>query len=92
MVSKKDRQIIKNISEKYNANKVILFGSSLNSKRNNHNDIDIAVAGVSDKDFFNYYGDLLIALSKPVDIIDLNSTLKFVEIIKKEGKVIYARL
>jgi len=53
------------------------------------NDIDIAVEGISPKEFFKYYGDLLLHLSKPIDIIDLDGSSKFINLIKQEGKLIY---
>ena len=53
------------------AKRVLLFGSSLN--RRESRDIDIAVEGILPKDFFSYYGDLMLSLSKPVDIIDISN-------------------
>ena len=67
---------------------MLLFGSSLDKKRKS-NDIDIAVEGISHKDFFKYYGDLLLQLSKPVDVIDLDGSSKFINLIKKEGELLY---
>lgn len=68
--------------------RVLLFGSSLDHTRESH-DIDIAVEGVPPKDFFKYYGDLLLKLSKPVDVIDLSETSKFIKLIQKEGVLLY---
>ncbi len=88
MIKEKDKIIIKEISKKYHVKRVLLFGSSLDQKRKS-NDIDIAVEGISHKDFFKYYGDLLLQLSKPIDIIDLSGSSKFINLIKKEGKLLY---
>jgi len=41
------------------------------------------------KDFFSYYGDLILSLSKPVDIIDIHGTSKFIKLILKEGVPLY---
>ena len=87
MIKEKDKIIIKEISKKYGVKRVLLFGSSLDKKRKS-NDIDIAVEGISHKDFFKYYGDLLLQLSKPVDIIDLDGSSKFINLIKKEGELL----
>ena len=53
-------------------------------------DIDIAVDGVADKDFYAFYGELMCTLSKPVDIIDLSRRTKFVEVVLKEGVPLHA--
>ena len=88
MITEKDKKIIRQISKKYRVKRVLLFGSSLDQKKSS-NDIDIAVDGVSPKDFFKYYGDLLLQLSKPVDVIDLSVSSKFIKLIKQEGKILY---
>lgn len=87
MIKEKDKIIIEEISKKYHVKRVLLFGSSLDQKSKS-NDIDIAVEGISHKDFFKYYGDLLLQLSKPVDIIDLAGSSKFINLIIKEGKLL----
>ncbi len=86
MITTKDKKIIQSLSKKYNAKRVLLFGSSLTS---NGNDIDLAVEGVVPKHFFDFYSDLMFALSKPVDLIDLIGSSKFVELIRKEGVLLY---
>jgi predicted nucleotidyltransferase len=53
-------------------------------------DIDIAVEGIEEKDFFSFYGELLCALSKPVDVIDLSTKSRFVQMIRQEGILLYA--
>jgi len=88
MIKEKDKIIIKEISKKYGVKRVLIFGSSLDKKRKS-NDIDIAVEGIAHKDFFKYYGDLLLQLSKPVDVIDLDGSSKFINLIKKEGELLY---
>ena len=88
MITEKDKLIIQEISKKYHVKRVLLFGSSLDQKRKS-NDIDIAIEGVSPKDFFKYYGDLLLQLSTPVDIIDLAGSSKFINLIKQEGILLY---
>ena len=88
MITEKDKTIIQELSKKYHAKRVLLFGSSLDQKRKS-NDIDIAVEGIPHKDFFKYYGDLLLQLSKPVDIIDLDGSSKFIDLIKQDGKLLY---
>jgi predicted nucleotidyltransferase len=84
MITEKDREIIQTIARKYRASKVLLFGSSLSPSAEGR-DIDLAIEGIADADFFSFYGELLCALSKPVDLIDLTQKSKFVEMVKREG-------
>ncbi|MCK4696590.1 MAG: hypothetical protein KAT74_12545 [Candidatus Cloacimonetes bacterium] len=88
MITKEDRKIIQEISRKYHAKRVILFGSSLSPDKDSR-DIDIAVEGIDPYKFFKYYGDLIFSLSKPVDVIDLTGTSKFIQMIRKEGVLLY---
>lgn len=88
MISEYDKKIIRKISKKYKARRVLLFGSSLLPGKESR-DIDIAVEGVPAKDFFSFYGDLMLSLSKPVDVIDLSGSSKFVQIVKQEGVLLY---
>lgn len=88
MISEIDKKIIKDLSEKYHAKRVLLFGSSLDPAKESR-DIDIAVEGIEPRKFFKYYGDLMLRLSKPVDVIDLSEKSKFVALVKKEGISIY---
>lgn len=88
MISERDKKIVLELSEKYHVRRVLLFGSSLDPAKENR-DIDIAIEGIQDKDFFKYYGDLLLRLSKPIDVIDLSEVSKFTNLVKKEGIPIY---
>lgn len=88
MITETDKKTIYEISKKYHAKRVLLFGSSVNPKKESR-DIDIGVEGVLAKDFYRYYGDLILSLSKPVDIIDISGTSKFIKLILKEGIPIY---
>lgn len=84
MISAKDRETIQAIAQKYHVATVLLFGSSL-AEDVEARDIDIAIEGIADADYFAFYGDLLCALSKPVDVVDLSKKSKFAEMVKREG-------
>jgi uncharacterized protein len=84
MISDKDKKIIKETATKYRVKRVLLFGSSL-SRDKEGRDIDIAVEGFDEKDFFSFYGELLCALSKPVDIVDLSVKTRLVQLIEQES-------
>ncbi len=88
MITEKDKDTIQLISRKYGVKRVLLFGSSTDPVKESQ-DIDIAVEGVAPEDFFRYYGDLLLKLSKPVDLVDLSESSKFVQLILQEGVLLY---
>ncbi len=88
MITEDDKKTIREISEKYHAKRVLLFGSGLDPERESR-DIDIAVDGISPEDFYRYYGDLILSLSKPVDVIDISGTSKFIKLILQEGVLLY---
>ena len=54
MITEIDKKTIKEISEKYRAKRVLLFGSSLFSEEVRR-DIDIAAEGIPPQDFFDFY-------------------------------------
>lgn len=88
MITEADKRKIREISKKYHAKRVLLFGSSISSDEESR-DIDLGVEGISARDFYKFYGDLIIALSKPVDVIDLSGTSKFIRMINQEGILLY---
>jgi predicted nucleotidyltransferase len=88
MINEKDKKIIRELSEKYHVKRVLLFGSSLDPVKEGR-DIDLAIEGIDPKEFFDYYGDLLLKLSKPIDVIDLDIVSKFTALVRKEGVAIY---
>ena len=89
MISEKDKLIIISIATQYNVKKIILFGSDALSFSKEGNDIDLAVEGIKDEDFFKFYGELLFSLKKPVDLIDLSLKNKFNHLVRREGIPLY---
>jgi predicted nucleotidyltransferase len=89
MISDSERQTIVKTATKYHAKRVLLFGSALSPDKES-SDFDIGVEGIDDKDFFTFYGELMCALSKPVDVIDLSITNRFSELVNLEGMPLYA--
>lgn len=61
MITEKDKKTIQDIARKYRASRVLLFGSAL-SDTTEGRDIDIAVEGVADGDFYAFYGVRRVAL------------------------------
>ena len=88
MISDKDKIKLIELAKKYNVSKIYLFGSHLNSK-NEPNDIDLAVEGIADSEYFKFYGELIFNLSKPVDLIDLKKESLFNKTVISEGYLLY---
>jgi len=88
MITDSDKTKVLEIAKKYNVAKLYLFGSHLDSGKEPR-DIDIGVEGIPDSVFFRFYSELIFALSKPVDLIDLKKKSLFNEIVRSEGIILY---
>lgn len=89
MITDSDKKAIQQIAHKYHASRVLLFGSALLDSVDGR-DIDLAVEGIADSDFYAFYGELLCTLSKPVDVVDLAKKSRFTDLVLKEGVLLYA--
>jgi predicted nucleotidyltransferase len=88
MISDKDKSTIIDLANKYKINRLFLFGSSLDSKRE-ANDIDLAVEGLHESLFFKFYSELIFNLSKPVDLVDIGKESRFRDMILEESISLY---
>jgi predicted nucleotidyltransferase len=87
MIKDEDKAIILKCAKKYRLSTVILFGSAV--EREDANDIDIGIKGIEPGHFFDFYGELLLSLSKPIDVVDLSKESSFNRLIEKEGIRLY---
>lgn len=88
MIAEQDKNAISILARQYGVRKVLLFGSSTEGQKEAR-DIDLGVIGIEPRRFFEFYGDLMFRLSKPVDLIDLSKDTKFNALVKREGITIY---
>jgi predicted nucleotidyltransferase len=88
MLTEKDKNAILLLARQYGVHKILLFGSSTEGQKEAR-DIDLGVIGIEPRRFFEFYGDLLFRLSKPVDLVDLSKDTKFNALVKREGIPIY---
>ena len=88
MLSDADIKIIRDCATEYGVREIVLFGSTLRDPQSAR-DIDLGVLGIEPKHFFAFYGDLLMKLGKPVDLVDLAQPSKFTALILRRGKKIY---
>jgi len=76
------------LAKQYKVTKLVQFGSSLSSF-DNCKDIDFACDGLYDKNFFRFGASLEELFNKPVDLIPLKPSDRFIESILKQGVVLY---
>jgi predicted nucleotidyltransferase len=88
MLSQHDKDVIRRLARQYGLKRVLLFGSAARSGRTPR-DIDLAVEGLDPRRFFDFYGDLLFAISLPVDLFDLSKRGRFADLVREEGVPIY---
>jgi predicted nucleotidyltransferase len=87
------RKLTKILIEKYHVNKIVLIGSLLDDHRFGfQSDIDLCVEGLSDKDYFQAVGDVLLAAGEfDVDIIKLEDVERKMKHSIRKGKIIYEK-
>ena len=90
MVSARDKATIAALARRYGAATVWLFGSSAEGRRRGR-DLDLAVEGVAPARFFQFVGDLMLSLSKPVHVIALGQRSKLNALIRRDGIPIYGQ-
>ncbi|MCL6087656.1 MAG: nucleotidyltransferase domain-containing protein [Actinobacteria bacterium] len=90
-IFKRELDKIVDISEKFGAKKVLLFGSCIEDINSAH-DIDIAVSGIKPREFFTYYGKVSMEVEDEVDIVDLDEVREHLyKRILSKGKILYER-
>jgi predicted nucleotidyltransferase len=78
------------VAQKHGVGKLYLVGSALHPGKKPPQDLDFAVADVPPGTFFKFYGELLLAVSRRVDLIDLSGArTKFKTIVLKEARLLY---
>jgi len=71
--------------------KIYLFGSMAEGTHRSQSDIDIAVSGISSREFFKAAAMLPFIAKHRVDLVDLNDLPpKYKESIESKGVVLYA--
>jgi predicted nucleotidyltransferase len=90
MVSARDKATISDLARRYGAARVWLFGSNADPRQRGR-DLDLAVEGLAAGHFFQFVGELMMALSKPVDVVALEKRSKLSRLIRREGIPIYGQ-
>lgn len=90
MISDRDKATVTALARRYGAARVWLFGSSAKGRKPGR-DLGLAVEGVAPARFFQFLGELMLSLSKPVDLVSLEKRSKLSALIRKEGIPIYGK-
>jgi predicted nucleotidyltransferase len=88
MITAQEKATIAELAANFSAKRVLLFGSA-SSEGALSRDIDLAVSGIAPHLFYRFYADLMWALSRPVDVVDLDKDSLFTRMIRREGVVLY---
>jgi predicted nucleotidyltransferase len=67
---------------------VFLFGSMVTGKIHGNSDIDIGIAGITNKKFFRVYANLDKELSSRVDLVDFDLNKDFFALLNSLGEVL----
>jgi predicted nucleotidyltransferase len=67
---------------------IYLFGSIKDGTTHVNSDIDLAVKGILPERFFQIYGELMLRLSHPVDLIDLDLQHELGQFLLNSGELI----
>lgn len=79
------KKVVKILKEN-GAKEVFVFGSIANGKFNEHSDIDIAVKGLNESDFYKVASILMFEIENEFDLIDLDDkSNRFSQMLLKVG-------
>lgn len=67
---------------------VYVFGSAAHGDGSRANDIDFAVSGLPPERFFKTMGKVQMALSKRIDLVDLDEDNPFTRYLKDENELV----
>ena len=82
------KKAVKTLKEN-GATEIFIFVSIVNGNLNRNSDIDIAIRGIIQEDFYKVASILMFELEKEIDLVDLDDkTDRFSQIILKNGNII----
>jgi predicted nucleotidyltransferase len=84
------QRVVHSAAQDFDVDAVWLFGSAMEDEASAR-DVDLAVEGLPQDRFFDFYGRLYFELPKPVDLVDLSQNPPIAPIIRAKGVRIYER-
>ena len=85
--TRRDVELAVRILRKEGAREVYVFGSAAEGDLRPGSDIDLAVRGLPPERFFPAMGEVGFAVSRPIDLVDLDSSADFADFLSHEGKL-----
>jgi uncharacterized protein len=85
---RKDVETAAGILREAGAQEVYAFGSSVHGKVRPDSDIDLAVRGLPPEKFFRAMSTVTFAVSRPLDLIDLDDPDLFTEYLERKGEFV----
>ena len=80
---------VNKILKENGATEIFIFGSIVNGNLNRNSDIDIAIRGIRQEDFYKVASILMFELEKEIDLVDLDDkTDRFSQMILKNSNLI----
>lgn len=71
------------------ATEIFIFGSIVNGNLNRNSDIDIAIRGIRQEDFYKVASILMFELEKEIDLVDLDDKDdRFSQMLLEKGNLI----
>ena len=71
------------------ATEIFIFGSIVNGNLNRNSDIDIAIRGIRQEDFYKVASILMFELEKEIDLVDLDDeTDRFSQMLLKSDMLV----
>jgi predicted nucleotidyltransferase len=80
--------MISRILKSAGSKEVYIFGSAAHGDIERANDIDIAIRGLPPELFFKVMGKIQMALSKQVDLVDLDEDNAFTRYLEEENELV----
>lgn len=88
MISKRGRATIAELARRYGVSRVWVFGSNADQGKRGR-DVDLAVEGLAPARFFQFVGELMLSLPKPVDVVAMDKRSKLTTLIRRDGIPVY---
>jgi len=90
MISKRERATITALARRYGVSRVWVFGSNADQGKRGR-DVDLGVEGLAPARFFQFVGELMLSLSKPVDVVAVEKRSKLTRLIRRDGIPVYGQ-
>lgn len=82
------KKAVKTLKEN-GATEIFIFGSIVNGNLNRNSDIDIAIRGIRQEDFYKVASILMFELEKEIDLVDLDDeTDRFSQMLLKSDMLV----